>query len=97
MGMRGFMTIKTIEEKAIWTWDVGNCWHDVRLGKFQEEQEDVATVYLIWALWVHTVVEGTPFSSAFTGVAPNEEELLWRAADTTTALNGTAAPARMEW
>jgi hypothetical protein len=28
---------------------------------------------------------------------PNEEEFLWRGADTTTVLNGTAAPARMEF
>jgi hypothetical protein len=28
---------------------------------------------------------------------PNEEEFLWRAADTTTVLNGTAAPPRMEF
>jgi hypothetical protein len=28
---------------------------------------------------------------------PNEREFLWRAADTKTLLNGTAAPARMEF
>jgi hypothetical protein len=28
---------------------------------------------------------------------PNEEAFLWRAADTKTLLNGTAAPARMEF
>jgi len=28
---------------------------------------------------------------------PNEEEFLWRAADTKTLLNGTAALARMEF
>jgi hypothetical protein len=39
MDMWGFMTIKTVEEKAIWTWDVGNCWHDIRLGKFRRNKK----------------------------------------------------------
>ena len=30
-------------------------------------------------------------------LTPNEREFLWRAADTKTLLNGTAAPARMEF
>ena len=51
MDMRGFMTIKTIEEKAIGAWNIGNRWHDIRLARFQEARADVATVYLIWDLW----------------------------------------------
>jgi hypothetical protein len=39
MDMWGLMTIKTIEEKAIWTWDVGSCWHDIRLGKFRRNKK----------------------------------------------------------
>ena len=50
MDMRGFMTIKTIEETAIRAWNIRNRWNDIRLGKFQEEREDVAIVYLIWVL-----------------------------------------------
>jgi hypothetical protein len=30
VGMRGFMTIKAVEEKAIRAWDIGNCWHGMR-------------------------------------------------------------------
>jgi hypothetical protein len=91
MNMRGLMTIKTIEEKAIRARNIRDRWHDIRLRKFQEEREDMETVYLIWALWAHPVVEGTPFSSAFTDVAPNEEAVLWRGAATTPRLHGTAA------
>ncbi len=77
------MTIKTIEEKAIRARNIRNRWRDIGLGKFQEKGEVVATVYLLWALWVHAVVEGTPFSAAFTGVARNTKAHLplWSAAE----------------
>jgi hypothetical protein len=45
--MRGVMTIKTIDEKAIRAWNIKNRWHDIRLAKSGEEGEDVAIVYLI--------------------------------------------------
>ena len=34
--MWGFLAIKTVEEKAIRTWDIGHCWHAIRLWMSQE-------------------------------------------------------------
>jgi hypothetical protein len=68
--MYGLITVKTIKEKTIRVWNIKNCWHPIRLGRFPEERADVATVYLLWSLRVHPVVEGTLCSVDFTGVAP---------------------------
>jgi hypothetical protein len=29
--MRRFITVKAVEEQAIRAWDIGNCWHSIRL------------------------------------------------------------------
>jgi hypothetical protein len=36
--MRRFLTIKAVEEQAIWAWDIGNRWHASHLEKPEEHK-----------------------------------------------------------
>jgi hypothetical protein len=33
------MAIKAVEEKSIGAWNIGNCWHAIRLEKPQENKD----------------------------------------------------------
>jgi hypothetical protein len=44
MDMWGFLTIKTVEEKAIRPWDIRNCRHAVRPRRSQESENQWPTV-----------------------------------------------------
>jgi hypothetical protein len=54
--MWGFLTIKTVEEKAIRAWDIGNCRHAIRL-EVSGERKPVA----------HSIADLTPMKAPYLG------------------------------